>query len=220
VLPAAGGLVPTSAVANIYSQKLYLLLLTITDPFTFRPRNVMVGWDGTLWSVMSQGPALIAIGTQEIASNIQAWGTDGKSLYQLFNQPSDTLVKVISTKQWGGQASFMINTVHGLYLSAESQVSGNGALSFSGSIDSEGLAVPAQNSVTALTVSCPPGSYPFAGALNFVANKGAPAVYTAGIGAGIPQVPGTALGVTLATSSPDLICRNISLGVIETTAIA
>ena len=220
VFPINGGLVPTAAVVNIYSQKLYLLLMTITDPFTRKPRNVMVAWDQNEWTVQSQGPSLIAIGTQEIASDLEAWGTDGVHLYKLFARPSETLAKVVSTKQWGGQASFMTDVVHSLYLSAESQVSGSPDLSFSGSIDAEGLAVPFENSVTMALVSCPPGSYPFSAPLDFVAALGAPAMYGCGAGAGLPQVPGTALGVTLVTFSPDLILRNISLGLIEVTAAA
>lgn len=218
--PASGALVPTSAVANLYSQKLYLLLLTITDPFTFTPRNVMVGWDQKNWYVASQGPALVAIGTQEINSNLTAWGTDGTSLYPLFQTPSSTLVKIVSTKQWDGQASFMINTTHSLYIDAVDNSAAQGGLSFSGSIDGVGLAVPVVNSVSAALASCPSGSYPFSAPLTFVAPKATGAVYGAGVGAGIPQVPGTGLGITLASSSPDFTLRNLSLGYLETTAIA
>lgn len=218
--PAAGALTPTSAVANLYSQKLYLLLLTITDPFTFKSRNVMVGWDQKDWYIASQGPSLVAIGTQEINSNLTAWGTDGNKLYPLFQTPSSTLVKVISTKQWDGQASFMINTTHSLYIDAVDNSTAQGGLSFSGSIDAVGLAVPVVNSVTSALASCPSGSYPFSAPLTFVAPKATGAVYGAGVGAGIPQVPGTGLGVTLASSSPDFTLRNLSLGYIEITAIA
>lgn len=220
VAPANGGLVPTSAVANIYSQKLEWTLLTITDPFTFQPRNVMIGWDETEWYIASQTPKLTAIGTQEIKSQLTAWGTDGTSLYPLFNTPSSTLVKVVSTKQWGGQQAFMLNTVHSIYISAEDLSVGQAGLSFTGSIDSQGLAVPAVNSVTEATASAASGSVAIASPLTFAAPKAQGAVYGAGIGAGVPQVPGIGIGMTLASSSPDFQLENLQLGYIETTAVA
>jgi hypothetical protein len=218
--PTAGALTPTAAVANVYTQLVYLLLITITDPFTFKPRNVMLGWDGTEPFVVSQGPALTYIGTQEINSNPQAWGTDGASLYPLLNRPSASLVKVVASKQFGGNQSFMIKMTHSLYIDAEDLSSGQGGLSFSGSIDADGLAVPVVNSVTQALASCPSGSYPFAAPLSFVAPRGQGAVYACGVGAGMPQVPAVGVGLTMASSSPDFVLRNITVGYLEQTAIA
>lgn len=218
--PAAGALTPTSAVANIYSQKIYLMLMTITDPFTLRPRNVMIGWDGKRWYVSSQTPALIFIGTQEVNSQITAWGTDGRSLYPLFDTPSTALVKVFSTKAYGGDKSYLINTLHSLYLDAVDVSDGQSGLSFSGTVDGIGLAVPVINTVTQALQSCPSGSYPLADSLVFQAAKPMGAVYGAGVGAGIPQVPAISLGVTLASSNADFKLRAITLGVIQTTGIA
>lgn len=216
VAPANGGLVPTSAVANLYSQKAFLLLMTITDPFTFQRRNVMVGWDEQEWFVASQSPSLTAIGTQEIKSEIQAWGTDGTHLMPLFATPSSSLVKVLSSKLWGGAQSFMINTAHSVYISAEDVSAAQAGLSFTGSIDAQGLAVPVENSVTMATASCPTGSHSFPEPLNFVAPKGLGSMY----GRAAPHVPGIGLGITLATSSPDHIVQSLALGYIETTAVA
>ena len=42
-----GALTPCSAVAEIYSIRVYLLLLTTVDPITKLPRNVMLAWDET-----------------------------------------------------------------------------------------------------------------------------------------------------------------------------
>lgn len=220
VLPAAGGLVPTSAVANIYSQKVYLFLCTITDPFSLKPRNVMLLWNEKEWFIATQGVALTYIGTQEVASDIQAWGTDGKSLYPLFNAPSQTLVKSLSTKQYGGAQSMIINTLHSAYLDAEDVSVGQAGLGFDGRVDAVGIAIPFENSITMATVSCPSGSYAIGQTLTFLAPRGVGAMYGFGVGAGLPQVPGVALGLTLASSSPDFSLRNVSLGYIETTAVA
>ena len=218
--PIAGALTPTSAVANIYSQLVYLTLMTVQDPFNFTSRNVMMYWDGTEGGIASQTPGLIYIGTQEINSNPQAWGTDGTSLYQLFATPSSSLVKVASTKMFGGQQSFLIKMTHSLYLDAEDLSAGQSGLTFTGSVDADGLAVPAINSVTSALASCPSGSYAFSAPLQFVAPKGNGAMYGCGVGAGMPQVPGIGIGVTLASSSPDYVLRNITLGYMQQTGIA
>src|SRR5262249_67734 len=76
VLPASGGVVPTSAVANVFSSKVFLMNVTITDPFTERPRTVMVSWDENEWFVSSQASPLTFIATQEVDSDMRAWGTD------------------------------------------------------------------------------------------------------------------------------------------------
>lgn len=220
VPPSQGGLVPTSAVANIFNIKVYLLLLTITDPFTAKPRNVMVMWDQANWYVASQTPALVQLCFQEIASNLQAWGSDGTSLYPLFNAPSSNLVKIVSTKLWNGASAFMVQGTHSLYLDAVDKSAGQVGITFTGSIDASGIAVPAQNSVTGALASCPSGSYGFTQDLTFVATQPLGAVYTVGVGGGIPQVPGFGLGVTLASSSPDFTLRNIIMGTIELTAVA
>lgn len=214
--PTAGALTPTSAVANIYSQKIYLMLMSITDPFTQKPRNVMIGWDGKRWYVTSQSPSLIFIGTQEVDSQIIAWGTDGKSLYPLFNTPSASLVKVMSTKAYGGDKSYLINTAHSIYLDVVDKSAGQAGLTFNGTVDGIGLAVPVVNTVTQATWSCPSGSYALQNPLTFAAAAPLGAMF----GTGITQVPGIALGVTLASSNPDFVVRNLTIGVLQQTGIA
>jgi hypothetical protein len=219
VSPANGGLTPSSAVANVYAQLVFVMLMTITDPFTFKARNVMVGWDGKQPFIASQTPGLTFIGTQEIGSNPQAWGTDGASLYPLFNTPS-SLPKIISTKIYGATRPFMVNSLHSLYLDAEDVSAGQNGLAFAGSVDVDGLAVPAENSVTGATLSCPTGSVPIEDTLRFVAPKGSGAVYGCGVGAGLPQVFGPGMGITLASSSHDFNLRNLALGYIEWMGVA
>lgn len=213
--PTGAALTPSSAVATVYNQKIYLLLLTITDPFTETPRNVMVFWDGHEWAIASQTANLQVIGTREIDSQLTAWGTDGQTLVPLFDTPSD-LVKVISTKQYGGQQSWMINTTYGIWIDAIDESADQAGLSFSGSVDSTGMAVLVMDYVTGQTATVPSGSYPFTTPLSFVAPKPLGAVYGTGSNGGrYPQVPGAAIGVTLATSSKDFIVRNLTLGHIE-----
>jgi hypothetical protein len=215
--PTAGALTPTGAVANIYARKVYLLLMTITDPFTNLPRNVLLMWDQKEWYVASQNPALIYIGTQEVQSNITAWGTDGTSLYPLFNSPSSTLNKIISSKLWGGEKSFMVKMVHSLYIDAVDNSTSQGGIVFSfASIDGDGLAVPVANSVTQQIMSAPTTTQSFGRSLTFLAPYPLGATY----GTAAPQVPGMGLGVNLISTSPDFVVRNITLGYIDYSGVA
>lgn len=215
--PTAGALTPSGATANIYSRKHYLLLMTITDPFTALPRNVMLVWDQKEWYIASQTPALTYIGTQEVNSNITAWGTDGTSLYPLLNRPSSSLPKIIATKLWGGAQSFVINMAHSFYLDAVDNSAAQGGISFnSATISNVGLAVPMRNSETQKIMSVPTVTYPFPQTLEMQA----PFPLGSMLGVGAPQVPGLALGVNLTSTSPDFTVRNITLGYVDYTGVA
>ena len=215
--PTAGALTPTAAVANIYSQKLYLLLCTITDPFTAAPRNVMLAWDQQSWYIASQSPALVYLGTKETNSDLQAWGTDGTSLYPLFDTPSATLPKTLATKLYGGSTAFMVKMLHSMYLSAVDRSEGQEGITFSSaSVVGMGLALPAQNSVTQAVISAPSTVQKFSRSLTFQAPYPTGAMY----GLGAPQVPGVALGVNLVSSSPDFVLSNLQLGNIKYSGVA
>ena len=99
---------PTFAAANIFGFRVMLLNGRFTDPFGVT-RSLLLMFHPTkgneFWSVASQGVELSQIGTYEQDSILTAYGTDGHSLYRLFDQPSTTLVKRLSTKQLRGEAS-------------------------------------------------------------------------------------------------------------------
>ena len=99
---------PTFAAANIFGFRVMLLNGRFTDPFGVT-RSLLLMFHPTkgneFWSVASQGVELSQIGTYEQDSILTAYGTDGHSLYRLFDQPSTTLVKRLSTKQLRGQSS-------------------------------------------------------------------------------------------------------------------
>lgn len=119
VFPTAGGLTPTSAVATLFNVKHYLMLMTITDPDTDLPVNKMITWNERDWTITSQSVGLTYIGTQKVSSKLYAWGTDGRSLYPLFNRPSAALVKRMDTKHYGAPQSFMVKQMDSLYVVAQ-----------------------------------------------------------------------------------------------------
>ena len=138
VYPDFGGITPSSATATIYNIKYYINYLTVVDPDTNAARNVMLLFNEKEWTVASQSGNLTFIGTQKIASEYRAWGTDGSGLYQLFYTPSSTLPKRLDTKIYGADKMFVQKQALAVYLQATdnsstlSGVKGNFLLSVSG----------------------------------------------------------------------------------------
>ena len=197
VSPQNGGVTPCSAISNVFSQKIFLLLMTIKDAFTGKPRNVMLGWNERDWFVASQSTSLTYICSQEINSNIQAWGTDGNSLFPLFNQPSSVLAKTLSTKLYGAQAGFIMKQAMGLYVQATDNTAAGSGITFNSTIDTElgSFAVP--NAVVF------PAGVP-------IIPASAPVVAT-----GSGDVVGVNLGVTMTSNSPDFSINNVILGHVD-----
>lgn len=134
IFPASGGLVPTAAVANVFSRRIFCMLMTFKDPSSQASVNKMVCWDEKDWFIASQTPNLTFIGTQEISSNLSAWGTDGKSLYPLFNTPS-SLPKKLSTKLYGVQAPIIKEQVYTFAIQAQDLSATQSGVAFNVSID-------------------------------------------------------------------------------------
>lgn len=114
---------PSSAVANIYNMKTYIILMEIESILTGQPRKHLLLWNEHDWALARLDTDLTYIGTQEIASNLTAWGTDGTVLVPLFNKPSN-MVKTISSKLYGAEQQFitkqaMITTMQAVDQSGE-----------------------------------------------------------------------------------------------------
>ena len=140
--PTNGAVTPCSSVVNIGTIKLYVMLLTVIDPVTNLPRNAMVGWDEQNWYIFTQTVLPSYIGTQVINSNYTAWGTDGSTLYQMFNTQSSTLEKTISTKLYGANSFPIIKNAMGLWLMAQDTSTNTSGVTFTGTIDTENGSVP------------------------------------------------------------------------------
>lgn len=91
---------PSSAKAQIYGVKVYILLLPIIDPVSGNAVNALMMWDGKRWFSAQSTIAFKYIRTLEIGSDISAWGTNGTSIYRMFTTPSVTTSKVLRSKQW------------------------------------------------------------------------------------------------------------------------
>ena len=201
VFPVAGGITPTSAVANVFNSKVFLMNMTITDPFTFEPRTVMVSWDEANWFVSSQTSSLTFIGTQEVNSDMQAWGTDGTNLFPLFATPSTGLNKKLSTKLYGQQNMLIQKEALGVYMQAQDLSNGLTGVN-----------------ITSMTIDAEHGSYAVPNLPVFPANSGPPRYPIEGIGSG--DVIGCNLGLSMVTSSQDMTINYLGIGHFEVGNIA
>jgi len=187
--PSSGGVTPSGAIANIHTIKCYLLLMTVLDPFSGLPRTVMLGWDEENWFVATQTLNLTYISPQVLNSKYTAYGTDGRSLYPLFNVASKSLPKIVSTKLYGAQTSPVIKLQDLVYISTKDKSSDQSGVSFNVFVDSENGSIPPQAG---------------GDSLNPIVMGTAP--QTAFLGG---DIYGTTLGLTLSSNSADFILKHL-----------
>lgn len=198
VYTGAGVVTPSSAVANIFNLKVYMVNVTISDPFTQAQRTVMIGWDEKEWYILSQSSPFIFIASQEINSDMFAWGTDGNSLYPLFNTPSTLLTKKLSTKLYGNSNFLIQKEAMGVYAQVQ-DLSGSGVVFSSVVMDTEH------------------GSYPVP-AIPSIPEAPLPKYAVISMGSG--DVYGVNLGMTITSNSADYTLNYLGCGYIDTGSIA
>lgn len=196
--PTAGAVVPSSASADIFSQKVFMMLMTTQDPITLANRNVLISWDEKDWMLLSQESTLTYISTQEINSTLTAWGTDGTNLFPLFNTASATLNKRLSTKLWGIESELLIKEAQMIIVQAQDNSVNNAGIDFS--------AFTVDNELGSTSMNVP---------VIIISPKPKNAVYSAGA----PNVPGVNLGITLASTSPDFTLNYLGLGYTDISSI-
>jgi hypothetical protein len=108
-VPNFGGLEISAAKAIVFGKKVFVCLVKIVDPVSLATVNKLLMWDGKLWWAAQQDIGLTFITPQEVNSNISAWGTDGTSLYQLFQTPRGGITKTIQTKLWDAPGGYQFN---------------------------------------------------------------------------------------------------------------
>lgn len=95
-----GSLVPSAAKAIIFGKKVWMVLIPIIDPVSGQQVNKLFMWEGKKWWASGQSVTLNFVAHLEINSVITAYGTDGNSIYPLFNTPSIALKKTAQSKFW------------------------------------------------------------------------------------------------------------------------
>jgi hypothetical protein len=195
------------------------MLMTVTNPFTDQPRNVMIGWDENDWSVFSQSTHLIYIGTLEVDSDPEAWGTDGSQLMPLFNVPSPTLPKIMQTKLFGAESSFIVEGSYAIYVTAQNRSTSNSQMTYTTTVDGIGVANPLsmpnwmEDEVVTQGGSVEMVDNPVA----FPMKLGQPVTFGTGTD---PVVAGVGLGLTMTTTHPDYELINLQFGYRDVVGIA
>jgi len=96
----------SSAKAEIFSKKVWIILAPIIDPISGARTNKLFLWNDKIWFPASQDIALTFISSQEINSVLTAWGTDGTTIRRLFNTPSTGFVKTVQSKLWDAPGGY------------------------------------------------------------------------------------------------------------------
>jgi hypothetical protein len=208
--PTAGALQPSSAIATIFNIKHYLMLMTAIDPDTNAPTNVMATWNEKEWVLTSQSVNLKYIGTQKVGSQYTAWGTDGASLYPLFNQPSTTLVKRLDTKLYGGQDIIMMKQFMGLWMSAQDQSSTLAGVACNFAFAISGLAI--QPTPATPNTEMEPAPSLVTDLLYVQPSFQAPPPFWPMIASGTGGAPFNSIGARMTTTSPDWVLSHLGLG--------
>jgi len=189
--PTSGAVVPCAAVANIFGQKTLVVLLTIKDPLSSEYRTIMLGWDERDWFVLTQSSTPIFINTQEVDSNLSAWGTEGTTLLPMFNSASSSLRKKISTKMYGADTQILLKQSQMVVLQATDN-----------SLSQSGI------NLSKFTIDNEFGSYDMPNQASIASPWPKSAVYSAKA----DEVVGTNLGLTLESSSPDFTINFLGIG--------
>lgn len=134
---------PTITSGHIFGQRWLLINGKFTDPWGVS-RSMILGWNGMIWVILSQGLNLTNIGSYEQNSVITPYGTDGTSLYRLFAQPSPTLVKRLSTKAYKGQYILNIKDWKRVYVEISDKMKPPGpeGVSITGTMTTIGGGIP------------------------------------------------------------------------------
>lgn len=180
---------PIAGTVYIHNNRYYVLLLTITDPFTALPRDVLLAYDEAEWYVLTQETSPTAIFTRVVEGDLQLYGTDGATLRRLFTTPS-ALEKIFVTKLYGADQLGFIKQVHNISIQGED-------LSSNGSGFEATLTVNTEQPGAAAAITLPA-----------TADLADQRVFVEGGG----DVRAGFVGLTFGSTSPDFAIYNASIG--------
>jgi hypothetical protein len=104
-----GGLQLSAANATVFGKRIWMVLSQIIDPVTLATVNRLFCWDGKKWFATHQDHALTFIQHQEINSVFIAYGTDGTTIWPLFQSPSSGFTKVVQSRLWDAPGGYLFN---------------------------------------------------------------------------------------------------------------
>jgi hypothetical protein len=211
-VPNFANFVPSAAKSIIFGKKVWILLLPIIDPISGQQVNKLLMWDGKKWWASEQSIAIIYIQHQEINSVLTAYGTDGTSIYPLFNTPSALFTKRAQSKLWTKSQLELLQTTTRLWGAAQYYSADSPDLTVQ--IDNESGASSANASLAPAVVTW----HTQTGAvMNWTTQTGAAMVWrVAGIAIIAPTAVsqnGVMLGMTASTASADMALIMLAIDV-------
>lgn len=199
---------PTGAVANVFGIHTYMALWPIIDQVTQLQTNKLMMWDGKRWWTANQSVPLNFIASQEINSVLTAYGTNGQTIYPLFQAPSPLISKTVQSK-WFPQPTYVmtkkVNRVSGILKSIAPY---NAVLNIT--LDTEkGTDFAQANDAGVVSWTTASGN-----AVSWATASGNPVMWLAPK-TGLFNLPcnlnGSLVGVTCQTNTPDCVLISISM---------
>ena len=157
-VPNFNGLSISAGKATVFSKKLLVVLVPIIDPVSKQQQNKLLIFDGKRWFSSTQSINFIFIQGQEVNSILTCYGTDGQSIYPMFQTPSNSFTKTVQSKFWGVPGGYQfVKTTGRIWALFDEQLSASASVS--ASIDSEitqsfvPLVVPTNSGINTVNAS-------------------------------------------------------------------
>ena len=205
---------PTSAVATLYGIRVLVVCVRAKD-YAGVTRNFMCCYDPGKreWFIASQEIAPTFIATQEVNSNLTAYGSDGNVIFPMFQTPSTSITKTAQSKLYsgatGGSSAYIIyKQILRFYLEVDPL--GASPSSFSATVDTENSSVDVNlNLSTNFTFVNASG-----GVLQFQNNTPANLYWSIlnTITATDAQNTGELIGFTLMSTGTDFVIERVGVG--------
>ena len=107
---SSANFIPSAAKAVIFGVKVWMLLFNV-NVLAAPNQNKLLMTDGKRWWTSSQGINLKFVAGQEINSVLTAYGTDGNSIYPLFQRPSTAFSKTVQSKLFAEPGGYAVAKV-------------------------------------------------------------------------------------------------------------
>ncbi len=135
-----GSFLPSMAGVTLNNVECFCLLIPVIDPISNAKQTKLLCSDGQHWWSATQEHALTQIATYGYKSLRTAYGTDGVSIYPLFQTPSTSLLKTLQSKLFDGPGYWYTKVLRRLFGQVKYFDMASGALT--ATMDHETGAVP------------------------------------------------------------------------------
>ena len=106
-VPNFGGMQLSAGKALVYGKKCFVILVPVIDSFSGLQVNKLFMWDEKRWWSTQQDISLTFIASLEQNSNFSTYGTDGISIYPLFQSSSSGFSKTVQSKLFSSPGGFI-----------------------------------------------------------------------------------------------------------------